>query len=217
MPDEVRVEDPTHPLYGKRFRVHSIERGIGGPRRRHALVWYEDETLLRIPLDALTPSHQAADARTKLTAESIGELVDRACSFGLIDLSSKIALVVVFFVSLLWGWSVTSAGATPLSHGSALSSVTSGRGLFPASEALLACPPGMMCRTVLEFIEVDKNSAGGTRARSVPERKFSGSLVARCGHFCPMDCARSNLARLAAGSAAVRDRRSDCRGAGGAR
>jgi hypothetical protein len=73
-PTEVEVTDPAHPLYGRRFAVHSISRPTYGPG--HVLVLYREHMHLRIPLPATDlassprPSHP-----TKLTADAIRQFL----------------------------------------------------------------------------------------------------------------------------------------------
>jgi hypothetical protein len=45
---EIEVTDPTHPLYGRRFPVHSISHPVHG--LGHVFVMYRQDVQLRIPL-----------------------------------------------------------------------------------------------------------------------------------------------------------------------
>jgi hypothetical protein len=70
----VEVIDPTHPLYGRRFLIHSISHpthGLG-----HVFVVYQEHVRLRIPLAAtnLAPCPQPA-CSTKFTLESIHQFL----------------------------------------------------------------------------------------------------------------------------------------------
>ena len=70
----MEVIDPTHPLYGQRFPIHSISHpayGLG-----HVLVVYREQIRLRIPLAAtnLAPCLRPT-CSTKFTLESIRQLL----------------------------------------------------------------------------------------------------------------------------------------------
>ena len=72
--DTVEVIDPTHPLYGQRFPIHSLSHpthGLG-----HVFVVYQEQIRLHIPLAAtnLAPCPRATHS-TKLTLESIRQLL----------------------------------------------------------------------------------------------------------------------------------------------
>jgi hypothetical protein len=79
------VIDPTHPLYGRRFRVLSISHPPQRPG--HVVVAYRDFMRLRIPAPAtnLTPDH-LRPLRTKCTRAALRELLaltkecDGACT-----------------------------------------------------------------------------------------------------------------------------------------
>jgi hypothetical protein len=70
----VDVIDPTHPLYGRRFPIHSISHpthGLG-----HVFVAYREHVRLRLPLAAtnLAPCPRPAHP-TKFTLESIRQFL----------------------------------------------------------------------------------------------------------------------------------------------
>jgi hypothetical protein len=68
------VTDPTHPLYGRRFRVLSISHP---PQRSgHVVVAYRDFMRLRIPVQAtnLAPDHTPLP-RTKWTRAALLDLL----------------------------------------------------------------------------------------------------------------------------------------------
>ena len=73
-PEEIEVTDPTHPLYGQRFQVRSLDQPLHGTA--YFVVAYRDSLRLRIPVlvTNLAPGHLAA-ARTKFTREAIQELL----------------------------------------------------------------------------------------------------------------------------------------------
>ncbi len=68
------MTDPTHPLFGRRFRVLSISHPRGRPG--HILVAYRHGVRLRIPVPAtnLAPSNPALP-RTKLTRAALLDLL----------------------------------------------------------------------------------------------------------------------------------------------
>ena len=68
--DEVDICDPTHPLFGRRFRVQRRCNRPGGVPFLH--VFYTEEILLRIPASALTVP---LEPPTKLTLASVADLV----------------------------------------------------------------------------------------------------------------------------------------------
>ena len=68
--DEVDICNPTHPLFGRRFRVH---RRCNRPGSKHYVqVFYTEEILLRIPVSALT---EPLEPPTKLSLASVADLV----------------------------------------------------------------------------------------------------------------------------------------------
>ncbi|MBU0703209.1 MAG: Y4bD/Y4pK family protein [Chloroflexi bacterium] len=74
---EIEVTDPTHPLFGRRFPVLAIHRpqhNAGG----HVIVAYREYMGLRIPYLStnLAPSRPAG--QTKLTGESLTDLISLA-------------------------------------------------------------------------------------------------------------------------------------------
>jgi len=68
------VTDPTHPLYGRRFRVLSISHPPQRPG--HVVVAYRDFMRLRLPVLATSlASTQPAALRTKLTRAALLDLL----------------------------------------------------------------------------------------------------------------------------------------------
>jgi hypothetical protein len=64
------VTDPTHPLFGRRFRIVSISHPPHRPG--HVTVAYRDGMRLRIPVPATSlASVSVAAARTKLTRDAL--------------------------------------------------------------------------------------------------------------------------------------------------
>ena len=72
--EEVTVEDPGHPLYGRRFRV-AFRAFQPGSRDSHVLVFYQGGVLLKLPVAALAPPTDRRVPRTKLHAEAIADLI----------------------------------------------------------------------------------------------------------------------------------------------
>ena len=68
------MTDPTHPLYGRRFRVLSISHP---PQRSgHVVVAYRDAMRLRIPVSATNlASDHSPPLRTKLTRAALRDLL----------------------------------------------------------------------------------------------------------------------------------------------
>ena len=75
------VEDPTHPLYGRRFRVASRATRPGS-RASYVLVFYRDELLLQIASSALLPPADGRFPRTKITPDAVAELIATARDCG---------------------------------------------------------------------------------------------------------------------------------------
>jgi hypothetical protein len=73
----VEVTDPTHPLFGRRFRVVSISTPLNSPNL--VFVHYQEKVVLRIPVSAtdLAPSPRTL-IRTKLTSQAISEFISLA-------------------------------------------------------------------------------------------------------------------------------------------
>jgi hypothetical protein len=72
--EEIEVTDPTHPLFGQRFVVHSLSQ----PPTRAGFVHvvYQETMILRIPLaatDRQTCLHRRT--RTKWTAEAMASVL----------------------------------------------------------------------------------------------------------------------------------------------
>jgi hypothetical protein len=68
--DEVEITNPTHPLFGRRFRVY--KRFCRPGKEPTVQVFFTDEILLRIPTSALRVPNEPL---TKLTMESVDDLV----------------------------------------------------------------------------------------------------------------------------------------------
>jgi hypothetical protein len=68
------VTDPTHPLYGRRFRVLSVSHPPQRPG--HVVVAYRDTMRIRIPVTAtsLAPDH-VPPLRTKLSRDALRDLL----------------------------------------------------------------------------------------------------------------------------------------------
>ena len=75
------VEDPAHPLYGRRFRV-AFRSVQPGPHGSHILVFYRDGVLLKLPPSAIASPTDGRLPRTKLHAEAITDLVATARECG---------------------------------------------------------------------------------------------------------------------------------------
>ncbi len=65
-----------HPLFGRRFEVISLSSDGGGDG--HAVVVYQGHMRLRIPISATQLTSPRQDLGTKLTRESVTELVTLA-------------------------------------------------------------------------------------------------------------------------------------------
>lgn len=75
MPDEISVVDPGHPLYGRRFRLHTITNAMR--TCGYAFVEYRPGILLKLPITvtSLRLSPELRPAATKLSVEGLRELV----------------------------------------------------------------------------------------------------------------------------------------------
>ena len=69
----VEVNDPTHPLYGRTFPIHSVSRPLHGPG--HVCVFFREHIILRLPRDATNLVCRHAPPPTKLTLEAIHNLL----------------------------------------------------------------------------------------------------------------------------------------------
>ena len=83
--EEVTVAAPSHPLYGKSFRVAYCPKA----GQKYIAVFFDKDILLHIPRTAIYPP-EASMIPTKLTREAIEELVEQAeeyevCKFDLPD------------------------------------------------------------------------------------------------------------------------------------
>jgi hypothetical protein len=70
---EIEVTDPSHPLFGRHFRVHSVSASS----RRSGQVWvvYRRDILLRLPVSATQLAPPRPFTRSvKLTAAAVQEL-----------------------------------------------------------------------------------------------------------------------------------------------
>ncbi len=68
--DEVVIQNRTHPLFGRTFRVHHRVNRPG--KEPTVVVFFTPEILIRIPVSALS---EALEPPTKLTLSSMTELV----------------------------------------------------------------------------------------------------------------------------------------------
>ncbi|MDJ0682390.1 MAG: hypothetical protein QNJ18_21325, partial [Xenococcaceae cyanobacterium MO_167.B52] len=84
-PSEIEIIDPMHPLFGRKFEVISLSHS--GQELGSAIVKYQGYMRLRIPLSAtqLTPSIQYLG--TKITRDSVSELVTLASQCEVLCLS----------------------------------------------------------------------------------------------------------------------------------
>ena len=74
VPDEIEVTDPFHPLYGRRFKVHSLTGGAVETARVY--VEYRDGIRLLILRRSTNLSHlDPARPRTKLTTAAVKEFL----------------------------------------------------------------------------------------------------------------------------------------------
>src|SRR5215471_18048477 len=75
IPTDIRVVDPTHPLYGRRFQLVSVIRGTCSDSRVR-VKWRFGLTLL-LPLEVtnLVPRNEQRTTPTKLSIEAMEELV----------------------------------------------------------------------------------------------------------------------------------------------
>lgn len=71
---QVEVVDPYHPLYGRRFLLHSMSSPINSPP--HAYVFYDDQVTLRLPLNSTNLGIGSWRPRSKLTLQSIQALIE---------------------------------------------------------------------------------------------------------------------------------------------
>jgi len=76
---EIEVTDPTHPLFGRRFPV--VSRTSSPPGPGHVLVSYRQYMLLRIPVAATSLMPSLVVARTKLTVQTVRDLVTLATQY----------------------------------------------------------------------------------------------------------------------------------------
>ena len=68
--DEAVICNPTHPLFGRRFRIHHRDDRPG--KEPSLLVFFTEEILIQIPVSAL---REPQEPPTKLTLASMAELV----------------------------------------------------------------------------------------------------------------------------------------------
>ncbi len=79
---EVEVVDAAHPLYGRRFPLISFSLSPRGSRQ--ALVAYQKDILLRIPVDATNICGQPPNlTKTKLSFDAVSELLELARQLGI--------------------------------------------------------------------------------------------------------------------------------------
>ena len=70
---EIEVNDPTHPLYGRRFPLISVSSPLRGPGS--AFVSYREYMVLRLPVAATTLAPSRPVISTKLTLSAVKELL----------------------------------------------------------------------------------------------------------------------------------------------
>ena len=73
---EIEVTDPRHPLFGRRFPLHSRSAPSSGAG--HVFVGYRRTMILRLPVDATSLALPRPAPQTKLTFEAVTELVTLA-------------------------------------------------------------------------------------------------------------------------------------------
>ena len=72
-PTVIEVTDPTHPLFGRHFRIISVTRPLHSPG--HFYVHYREKMVLHIPVTATNLSLYRETIRTKLTSQAIEEFI----------------------------------------------------------------------------------------------------------------------------------------------
>jgi hypothetical protein len=78
----VKVTDPAHPLFGRRFRIESISRSDEAVA--HVFVRRDDGIILRVPLRATDRSTLVNHApRAKLCGSAVAEFLDLVKEYGL--------------------------------------------------------------------------------------------------------------------------------------
>lgn len=75
-PAEVRVIDPTHPLFGRSFPLRDRWFPLGG--QRHVLVVYREGVYVRLPWSATDLAEPGGASPCKLTAPAVAEIVTLA-------------------------------------------------------------------------------------------------------------------------------------------
>ena len=75
MPADVEVIDPTHPLYGRRFRLVSITRGTCSDSCARVEWRFGLTLLLSLEVTNLVPRKEQRTMRTRLSIEAMEELV----------------------------------------------------------------------------------------------------------------------------------------------
>ena len=74
VPDEVEVTDPFHPLFGRRFRVHSTDGGDASTARVF-VVYRDDIRLLILRRSTNLSLLEPAGPRSKLSADAVTEFL----------------------------------------------------------------------------------------------------------------------------------------------
>jgi len=87
LPAEIDVTDPTHPLFGRRFRVLSVATPLSSAGS--VIVNYGKEMHLRIPWAATSLASPGQTPAVKLTVASVTELVTLANDYELLCLSPR--------------------------------------------------------------------------------------------------------------------------------
>jgi len=73
---EIKVTDPSHPLFGRRFSLLSLSSPQQGDG--HVIVAYREQITLRIPIWATNLVPLRPTSQTKLTLEAVSELITLA-------------------------------------------------------------------------------------------------------------------------------------------
>ena len=80
----VTVQDPTHPLFGRTFRVAAWPTARPGRTASASVTVFLErgDIQLHISVEALAPRKTGHSQGTKITSETVGELLSTARSFG---------------------------------------------------------------------------------------------------------------------------------------
>jgi hypothetical protein len=75
--EEIEVTEPTHPLYGRVFRLNTVLSQMS-PGTRHVLVSYRGHMNLQIPIEATNLVSSQLTVPSKLTRSALQELISLA-------------------------------------------------------------------------------------------------------------------------------------------